>query len=392
MAQQDINHGTIPGDGTGEIIFDSFDKCQANFDELYAYQGRLPLLTDGDGASLIGIHDTTLYLYSGDTVQAALEELGARANGIRKTIQNITTASTTLQVTQLDLQVRMVASVTHSTAAFFDFTNLPGGIHSGDRLRVYMSTAGGPFKLTLDSTVTTQVYLWGDVTGDTTFTFEPWQLYEFIYDGSTWTLDWRHIVDKKTADAEAAIAVLQAGGTSSGTLGEAISIPYQFTSQTRQLPTNSGYVRLDALTDCFISFGDEEVSASGTTSLYMAAGVESLGIPPGATHIAVKGAGNSGALSVTGLDAGGGLRLTTNVVLPVTAATDSTALPAGSQVRLFAMTDCYIQFGTSLAVEATTESTFFRAGTETITVPAGATHIAALRYAADGGLYISGVQ
>lgn len=36
MAQQIINNGTVAGDGTGEILFTSFDKVNDNFTELYA--------------------------------------------------------------------------------------------------------------------------------------------------------------------------------------------------------------------------------------------------------------------------------------------------------------------------------------------------------------------
>lgn len=35
MAKQTINNGTIAGDGTGEILFDAFQKVNENFDELY---------------------------------------------------------------------------------------------------------------------------------------------------------------------------------------------------------------------------------------------------------------------------------------------------------------------------------------------------------------------
>lgn len=35
MAKQDINYGTVPGDGTGDILFESFRKTKENFDELY---------------------------------------------------------------------------------------------------------------------------------------------------------------------------------------------------------------------------------------------------------------------------------------------------------------------------------------------------------------------
>jgi hypothetical protein len=36
MAQEIINHGITAGDGTGEILFSSFEKCNNNFTELYS--------------------------------------------------------------------------------------------------------------------------------------------------------------------------------------------------------------------------------------------------------------------------------------------------------------------------------------------------------------------
>jgi len=37
MAREIINNGTVAGDGTGEILFNSFEKCNNNFEELYSY-------------------------------------------------------------------------------------------------------------------------------------------------------------------------------------------------------------------------------------------------------------------------------------------------------------------------------------------------------------------
>lgn len=37
MARQAINYGTTPGDGTGDILFDSFKNINDNFIELYDY-------------------------------------------------------------------------------------------------------------------------------------------------------------------------------------------------------------------------------------------------------------------------------------------------------------------------------------------------------------------
>lgn len=39
MARQPINYGTIPGDGTGDILFTSFENINDNFIELYKVTG-----------------------------------------------------------------------------------------------------------------------------------------------------------------------------------------------------------------------------------------------------------------------------------------------------------------------------------------------------------------
>ena len=155
------------------------------------------------------------------------------------------------------------------------------------------------------------------------------------------------------------------------------------------LPTNSGAVRLYALGDCLVEFGDSSVSAN-SDSMYMPAGTEIFGTT--ATHIAVKGVGESGLLTVTGLDSSyKHVYSGTNAALPVEAGSSAIELPSGTSVRLFSMTDCFIEFGDA-SVTATNNSMFFEAGTEVITVPSAATHIAVKRYTLNGGLYISGVN
>lgn len=46
MSKQVINHGTVAGDGTGESIFNAFDKCNDNFTELYAADVTLTSAVD----------------------------------------------------------------------------------------------------------------------------------------------------------------------------------------------------------------------------------------------------------------------------------------------------------------------------------------------------------
>ena len=53
MAQQTINIGTTANDGTGDPLRTAFDKCNDNFDELYASSN----VQSGDGTDA-GVQDT----------------------------------------------------------------------------------------------------------------------------------------------------------------------------------------------------------------------------------------------------------------------------------------------------------------------------------------------
>lgn len=80
---------------------------------------------------------------------------------------------------------------------------------------------------------------------------------------------------------------------------------------------------------------------------------------------------------------------TAAIPITVATATSSQALPSGAidgdTLRVASTTDCYIRFGTSL-VEAAATDAYFPAGVEYLKVPQGATHLAAIRLAADGVL------
>jgi len=53
MGKQVINNGTVAGDGTGEIIYDAFQKCKENFDELYDKKYGVWNLAHGGGSQAI---------------------------------------------------------------------------------------------------------------------------------------------------------------------------------------------------------------------------------------------------------------------------------------------------------------------------------------------------
>jgi hypothetical protein len=181
------------------------------------------------------------------------------------------------------------------------------------------------------------------------------------------------------------------GTTDNSIVGPAIQLTLGFTGTVAALPENSGTILINSSTDCFIEFGDSSVTTT-TSSLYFAAGIETMGIPVGAEYIAVKPIGLSGVVAVFGDDTAPVKRLTTNAFVTAYSTSSSVALPANSgTVRLFAMADLFINFGTSGVVAADTDTAFL-AGTEIVTVPGGATHIAAIQDVIDNGLYITGMN
>ena len=303
--------------------------------------------------------------------------------GERSDAQTIATTTDTVNLTELNLHINVTTAITSAATTFFDATNLLGGVQEGDIIHMLVTGSIPSFQLTLDQNITTDVYLGSIETGNDTYTFERNYVYTFNYVSGLWRLSKKH-------SNEARIEVLE---SDTGALSGSSIIEYEFVSVTQVLPTNSGAVRIHAFSDCFIEFGDSSVIASGLTSIYFAAGTEVFGIPSAATHIAVKTAGDIGRINVVGLDTDATEALTDNVVIAYSAGSSSAELPtsaAGNKARIFTMTDCFINFGSS-SVTADETSMFFEAGTEIMRVPTGDTHIAVQRYTSDGGLYISGV-
>ena len=61
MAREVINVGTVPNDGTGDPIRTAYQKCNANFGELYSrWQSNIPTTPIGSVGDAAG-------MYAGDT-------------------------------------------------------------------------------------------------------------------------------------------------------------------------------------------------------------------------------------------------------------------------------------------------------------------------------------
>lgn len=67
------------------------------------------------------------------------------------------------------------------------------------------------------------------------------------------------------------------------------------------IPSGAYIVRVAAVNDCYIAFGNSGVVASGASSLFPK-GSELLKVPAGATHIAVIQHTTGGAVTVTDMD------------------------------------------------------------------------------------------
>lgn len=66
MAQQVINVGTAPNDGTGDPLRTAYQKCNSNFGELYSrYQTTVPTSSVGTVGDTAGMYasDSTHFYY-----------------------------------------------------------------------------------------------------------------------------------------------------------------------------------------------------------------------------------------------------------------------------------------------------------------------------------------
>lgn len=82
--------------------------------------------------------------------------------------------------------------------------------------------------------------------------------------------------------------------------------------------------------------------------------------------------------------------MSTLAVGSVASTTSNAALPAAAQlVRIAASTDCYIKFGTSNSVTATTSDMLFPTGAEVFVLDPSWTYVAFIRVSTDGVISIA---
>ena len=177
-------------------------------------------------------------------------------------------------------------------------------------------------------------------------------------------------------------------------MGDITSTTFLDTVYSRTFLPTAATIRMHSTVNCWIAFGDVTVTASSTNGIAFSSGTEILKRPAASTHVAVRGMTSSGVLNMTGVDTVQPLYLGDTTQLAYTSVSANVAIPNNNgQIRMFAPTDCYFLFGTSSGVTASTSTaTYFRSGTETLKVPATATHIALVEAATSGSANITGMN
>jgi hypothetical protein len=427
MARIPINYGTTAGDGTGDIIFTSFESIESNFVEVYGFNTAFQSTAIGQGSDLIGFGDPDT-IYTATTVEAALTEVMNEKDQLIADLAGTTIDDTSLgghligyddpqsitaatnvadalsdlvaggtsriqvvlfnetgahQVTSANVEmVSTVPGLVMSAAPLFlfDDIDLVNGLQTGMQLHVKCGLY--PVTIQSEDVLTDSGFI---IPGHKYFQFGSHRQYTLYYVSSdTWYVSNEHIREME------------------GLVNEAIplavtSLPYlAMVSSTIALPLNVGCVRMHASTNCYVAFGDETVTVSASTGMFMTKGTELLGLPIGATHIAVAGETQGGMANLTGLSIDLKPYMTTTVVGAVGPTSKSVALPAGTRVRITAMEDCYVLFGDS-TIEVTNETgMYFEAGTEIVskldpTTHIGYTHMAFIRHQNNGAIHVTGI-
>lgn len=261
MARQIIDYGAFADDPTADTLYASWNKQQLNEAELYAADAALAAVTNGNGASLVGIEASTGF--TATDVQGALEEILPEA---------------------LPYPVGAQSSV--ASVAF---------------------TTTGSARVALPAQQTIRMHSTADcwvAFGDATVTV----------DGSTGMFFARgtEIIGHPTGDTyiavrgELSIGALNLTGMSTALtyeLGVTDQLAYSAATDNIALPTNNGYVRVYAPTDCYIVFGiGSGTTSSTTTGTFFEAGTEILKVPASATYIAMVQYSIAASAYITGMN------------------------------------------------------------------------------------------
>ena len=137
MAQQTINIGSAPNDGTGDPLRNAFNKANLNFTELY----------DGAGTVIADGSITTAKLDDDAVTYAKL--------GTEFTTSGTITAATDVD---MDFSTAQVFTMTSSVAVDVNFTNASVGMVKD----LIVTDSGGTSSLTFDTTTNTVTTIAGE--------------------------------------------------------------------------------------------------------------------------------------------------------------------------------------------------------------------------------------
>lgn len=166
MAQQFIQLGTIPNDGTGDALRDGGDKINDNFDELYpAVALNTAKVTNanhtGDATGTAALTLATVNASPGTYTQATITVNGkglvtAAASGIGSVI-NKYTGTVTLNASVLTQKTTTVQTIPYSIM-FIDSDNY---CHAPEEFATYLTTAGGFYILNMysDEAIDLNIYI-----------------------------------------------------------------------------------------------------------------------------------------------------------------------------------------------------------------------------------------
>jgi len=130
MAQQTIDNGTVAGDGTGEVLFNAFEKVNDNFTELYmTNKVRVNSASDFPtaAANVITLVAGTSYLIS-DEIDIGADRFDTSAGnitllGVNPNVDKITSTTTGALFTGASIRLRNVGA-TVTSGNVFDMSGL----------------------------------------------------------------------------------------------------------------------------------------------------------------------------------------------------------------------------------------------------------------------------
>ena len=184
MAQQTINIGSAPNDGTGDPLRTSFTKCNANFTELYAETlGAAPLespiFTGDPTAPTPATADNDTSIATTAFVKAQGYALGADFPATAWAAWSPTISSSIGTITSSTVNIARYTKAGKAITAYFDVTITNAGTGAGYlhiSIPVTASASGGGHAFGQEVAITSKAVTGGIASGLTNIT---------LYDGAS---------------------------------------------------------------------------------------------------------------------------------------------------------------------------------------------------------------